>query len=87
VAERTGQQWARQLVRGIPQSKINAVNKVLGRHFVTKYGTKKGILVVGKVVPFGIGAVIGGTANGLFSQGIITAADRAFGAASRSWED
>jgi hypothetical protein len=87
VAERTGQHWAGQIVRGIPQSKINAINKVLGRHFVTKYGAKKGVVVLGKVVPFGIGAVIGGTANGLFSQGIIKAADRAFGAPSRSWED
>jgi len=69
VAERTGQHWARQLVRGIPMAKIDAVNKVLGRHFVTKYGTKQGILVLGKVLPFGIGAVIGGTANALFSQG------------------
>ena len=32
VAERTGQHWARQVVRGIPMAKINAVNKVLGRH-------------------------------------------------------
>ena len=41
VAERTGQHWARQLVRGIPKSKILAVNKVLGRNFVTKYGTSR----------------------------------------------
>jgi hypothetical protein len=85
VAERTGQHWARQLVRSIPRTKVDAVNKVLGRHFVTKYGTKQGIVVLGKVVPFGIGAVIGGTANGLFSHGIVTASNRAFGAASQSW--
>ena len=60
VAERTGQHWARQLARGIPNSKILAINKVLGRNFVTKYGTKQGILVLGRVLPFGIGAVIGG---------------------------
>lgn len=30
-------------------------------------------------IPFGIGAVIGGTANALFSQAIITASNRAFG--------
>lgn len=87
VAERTGQHWARQLVRGIPMTKIDAVNKVLGRHFVTKYGSKRGILVLGKVVPFGIGAVIGGTANAIFSQGIITASSRAFGPPSHYWED
>ena len=87
VAERTGQHWARQLVRAIPPSKILAVNKVLGKNFVTKYGTKQGILVLGKVIPFGIGAVIGGTANAIFSQGIITAANRAFGAhPPQSWE-
>lgn len=86
VAERTGQHWARQLVRAIPKSKVLAVNKVLGRNFVTKYGTKQGILVLGKVIPFGIGAVIGGTANAVFSQGVITASNRAFGAPSHSWD-
>ncbi|MGH9185339.1 MAG: hypothetical protein ACRD0U_05945 [Acidimicrobiales bacterium] len=86
VAERTGRHWARQLVRTIPMTKINAVNKVLGRHFVTKYGTKSGIIVLGKVVPFGIGALIGGTANGIFSQGTITAANRAFGPPPEAWE-
>jgi hypothetical protein len=85
VAQRTGQHWARHLVDAIPMAKINAVNKVLGRHFVTKYGTKQGIVVLGKVVPFGIGAVIGGAANGIFSQGIITASNRAFGPAGESW--
>ncbi len=58
VGEPTGQHWARQLVRGIPNSKILAVNKVLGKNFVTKYGTKQGILVLGRVIPFGIGAVM-----------------------------
>jgi hypothetical protein len=87
VVERTGQHWARQLVRGIPRSKILPINKVLGRNFVTKYGTKQGIVVLGRVVPMGIGAVIGGTANAIFSQGIITASNRAFGPPSQSWEN
>lgn len=87
VAERTGQHWARHVVNGIPQANINAVNKVLGRYFVTKYGTKKGIVVLGRVVPFGIGALIGGAANGFFSQGIIVASTRAFGAPLQSWEN
>jgi hypothetical protein len=86
VAERTGQHWARHVVKGIPQANINAVNKVLGRYFVTKYGTKKGIIVLGRIVPFGIGALIGGTANGFFSHGIIVASTRAFGAPSQVWE-
>lgn len=87
VAGRTGKHWAKQIVKNIPPEKILAVNKVLGRHFVTKYGTKQGIVVLGRVIPFGIGAVIGGTANAVFSQGIIKAADRAFGDAPATWDE
>jgi len=86
VAGRTGQHWARQLVKSIPQAKVKAVNRVLGRHFVTKYGTKQGIVVLGRVIPFGIGAAIGGAANAAFSQGIIKASDRAFSRAPVAWE-
>jgi hypothetical protein len=86
VAERTGKHWAKQLVKNIPAEKVLAVNKVLGRNFVTKYGTKQGIVVLGRVAPFGIGAAIGGTANAIFSHGIIKAADLAFGDVPKSWE-
>lgn len=87
VADRTGKHWARQIVRGLPQARIKAVNKVLGHHFVTKYGTRQGIVVLGRVIPFGIGAAIGGTANAVLSQGIIKAADVAFGAPPARWDE
>ena len=85
VAERTGQHWARQFVQRIPMSQINAINRVLGRNFVTKYGTRQGIIVLGRVVPFGIGAVIGGTANAAMSTMIIRSARRAFGPPPVHW--
>lgn len=86
VAERTGQHWARALVKSIPQSRILAVNRVLGKNFVTKYGTKQCIVVLGRVIPFGIGMVIGGVANGALGQGIIAASNRAFGAPPAEWD-
>lgn len=85
VRERTGQHWARQLVKSIPATKLTAINKVLGRHFIVKYGTKQGIVVLGRVVPFGIGAAIGGVSNAVFSQGIIKAGNVAFGPAPEMW--
>jgi hypothetical protein len=85
VAERTGKHWARAVIRTIPRESIVKVNKVLGRNFVTKYGTKQGVIVLGKVVPFGIGALIGGTMNGLVSHGIIRSSDRAFGPVPTFW--
>ena len=87
VAERTGQHWARQLVQRIPMAKISAVNKVLGKNFVTKYGTRQGIVVLSRTIPFGVGAIIGGGANAAIASGVIKSARRAFGPAPRIWPE
>ncbi|WP_327640685.1 hypothetical protein OHB24_20535 [Kribbella sp. NBC_00482] len=85
VAERTGQHWGRQVVAKVPVETLRQINKVLGKHFVTKYGTKQGIIVLGRVAPFGIGAVIGGGANAALAALAVRAGRRAFGPAPESW--
>ncbi|OPC82395.1 hypothetical protein B4N89_16910 [Embleya scabrispora] len=79
VAERTGQHWGRQVVAKVPVETLRQINRILGRNFVTKYGTKQGIIVLGRVAPFGIGAVIGGGANAAMAALNVRAARRAFG--------
>lgn len=85
IAERTGQHWARQFVAKVPVETLRQINKVLGKNFVTKYGTTQGIIVLGRVAPFGIGAVIGGGANAALAALAVRAARRAFGRAPESW--
>ncbi|MDX5568192.1 hypothetical protein PYK79_39600 [Streptomyces sp. ID05-04B] len=87
VAERTGQHWGRQVVAKVPVETLRQINKVLGRNFVTKYGTKQGIIVLGRVAPFGIGAVIGGGANAAMATLAVRAGRRAFGPPPTSWDD
>ncbi len=87
VAERSGKHWARQLVHRIPTSQIRAINKILGRNFVTKYGSRQGVVVLGRIVPFGIGAVIGGSANAAMAKGVVRSARRAFGPPPAVWPD
>ncbi len=82
VAERTGQHWAKQIVAKVPASKLLQINKVLGKNFITKYGTKQGIIVLGTVVPFGIG----GGANLVLAETAIRASRRAFGPPPESWD-
>ncbi|MBV7248103.1 hypothetical protein [Streptomyces sp. MW-W600-10] len=86
VAERTGQHWGRQVVAKVPVETLRQINKILGRNFVTKYGTRQGIIVLGRVAPFGIGAVIGGGANAAIGALAVRAARRAFGPAPASWD-
>lgn len=76
LAEHTGQHWARQLISKVPAATLRQINVVLGKNLITKYGTKQGIIVLGRVVPLGIDAVIGGGANATVAA---LAARRAFG--------
>ncbi|GAA3775292.1 hypothetical protein GCM10022379_48150 [Micromonospora maritima] len=85
VAERTGQHWGRQIVAKVPSETLKQINKVLGKHFVTKYGTKQGIIVLGRVAPFGIGALIGGGANAALATLAVRAGRRAFGPPPPTW--
>ena len=85
MAGRTGPHWAKKIINVIPVSGLKQINRVLGRNFVTKYGTKQGILILGKTMPFGIGAIIGGAGNAAFAQFTIRSAGRAFGPPPGEW--
>lgn len=87
TAGRTGKYWGKLLTDKIPMATITKINKVLGRWFITKYGTKQGIIVIGRLAPFGIGAGIGGAGNALFGRTVVAGARRAFGPAEEQWHD
>ena len=46
-----------------PAKILQAINKKVGRTILTKYGTKRGGIALGKLIPFGVGAVVGGGFN------------------------
>ena len=77
--QRTSQYWGKQIVSGIPMSTVKQVNKVLGPRFVTKYGTKTGVVVLSKQVPFGVGAGLGAGANHLVARSIIKQSRKVLG--------
>lgn len=85
MAGKTGPYWAKSFVKAVPMAKINAVNKVLGPRFITKYGTKQGTLVLARDLPFGIGAAIGAGGNAALGRMTVSGARRAFGPAPPEW--
>lgn len=62
----------------LPTTALRAVNAALGRTVITKYGTKRGVVAVGRALPAGVGAAIGGTANYLMVRGLARQSDRFF---------
>ncbi len=85
IAGRTGTHWARMLVKGVDPATLTAINKVLGRNFVTKYGAKEGILVLGRELPFFLGAGIGAVGNAGSGYLSVRAARRVFGPPQADW--
>ncbi|MFF4960977.1 hypothetical protein ACFY2Z_28725 [Streptomyces sp. NPDC001222] len=83
---RTGPYWARRIVSAIPMSAINKANKVLGPRFITKYGTKQGVLVLSKQVPLGVGAALGAGGNHVSGRLTIKSARSIFGEPPSSWD-
>lgn len=73
IAERTGGTLGKKVAKSTPRATIQQINKVLGRNFVTRFGSRQGIVVLGKIAPFGIGAAIGAGLNYALAQAVIKA--------------
>lgn len=84
---KTSKYWAKLIVEKVPMKAIHKANKVLGPHFITKYGTKQGVLVLSKQAPLGIGAALGGGGNHLVGRLTIKSARKIFGPPPTSWPD
>jgi hypothetical protein len=83
AAARTGPHLGKIVTNAVPLSTIRSINRTLGADFVTKYGTKRGIVAIGKVAPFGIGLVIGASGNLLMARSVITSTTVMFDAADK----
>jgi len=64
---------------------MSQVNAKLMKFFVKKYSVKRGAPVFGKLMPVGIGALIGGIGNRMMGKRIIDNARTAFGPAPVRW--
>jgi hypothetical protein len=52
-----------QFNRRVPGAVFQRINRRVGTTILTKYGTKRGGIAVGRLVPFGVGAAVGGGFN------------------------
>nr|WP_206038137.1 hypothetical protein [Rhodococcus sp. HNM0569] len=78
--------WARALDGKVPAPVLRTMNNSLVRKFATKYAARRSALVLGKLVPAGIGAAIGGAGNRAIGKSIVRNSRDAFGPAPARWE-
>jgi hypothetical protein len=73
--------WGEIVTRRMPKSMLRRLTTRIRKVFIRRFAARQGASVVLRVVPFGIGAVIGGTGNHLMGRKVIDAARDAFGPA------
>lgn len=78
-AELTSVSVARALLTRMPMATVRKVNTTMTRRFVRTQVTKQTGLAIGRIVPFGIGLVIGVAGARALGKNVIEGARRAFG--------
>ena len=79
--------WGELVTKNLPQAAMGQIADRLKKTFIKRYAVKQGTNVLGRAIPFGIGAVVGGTGNNLLGRQVIRSAREAFRAAPPEFPD
>lgn len=82
VGEQTGlgsAAWAKGLLVNMPTTTIRRVNAALTRRLVRRQAAKHGAIAFGRLLPFGVGAVIGVSGGRALGKTVVDGARKAFG--------
>lgn len=78
AAAKVGERGGSALVARLSATQIDSLNSKLAARLVAKVGTEQGLVRLGKLLPFGIGAGVGATGNVLIVRSISKTAQRFF---------
>ncbi|MGM7699461.1 hypothetical protein [Microbacterium sp. A84] len=73
--------WGELVTKSLPRAAVGPVVDQLKTVFVRHFAAAGGASFLGKALPFGIGAAVGGAGNHLLGRRVLTTSRRAFGAA------
>ncbi|MFT4051609.1 MAG: hypothetical protein QM677_05075 [Microbacterium sp.] len=71
--------WGELVTKSLPRAAIGPLLDRLKTSFVHQFAAKGSASVIGKALPFGIGAAVGGAGNHLLGRRVVVGSRRAFG--------
>ena len=74
-----GQAWGNVIGTSMPAGMMGTIMDSMRRRFLKKFLAKQGTALLGRAVPFGIGAVVGGAGNHMMGRRVIESTRVAFG--------
>ena len=72
--------WGELVTKSLPRAAVGPMVDRLKSMFLKQFAAKGGASFLGKAMPFGVGAVIGGTGNHILGRRVLTTSHHAFGA-------
>jgi hypothetical protein len=69
----------------LPLPALSQLNTRLLRYFVKRFALKRSTVALGKMLPMGLGAVVGGVGNRVMGKKIVTNSRTAFGPPPKRW--
>jgi hypothetical protein len=82
---RTNGGWLAEGMASLPMSTLARLNTRMLKYAVKRYAMRRGALMVGKMLPVGVGAAIGGAGNRIVGKKIVRNARDAFGVPPVRW--
>lgn len=73
--------WGELVTKSLPRAAMGPLVDRLKSAFIRQFASRGGASFIGKALPFGVGAVIGGAGNHVLGRRVLNSARRAFGAA------
>ncbi|MBC7518597.1 MAG: hypothetical protein H7248_06885 [Microbacteriaceae bacterium] len=73
--------WGELVTKNLPKAAMGKISDRMKHAFVRRFAAAQGATVLGRAIPFGVGAVVGATGNHLLGRRVITSSRQAFGAA------
>jgi hypothetical protein len=72
--------WGELITKSLPRAAVGPLVDRLKTTFIRQFAARGGASWIGKALPFGIGAAIGGAGNNILGRRVLTGSRRAFGA-------
>ncbi|WP_395638757.1 hypothetical protein [Pseudolysinimonas sp.] len=79
--------WGELVTKSLPSAAFASVADRVQKMFVRKFAVSQGSSVVGRMIPFGIGAVVGGGGNHLLGRRVVNSSRTAFGPAPAAFPE
>jgi hypothetical protein len=70
--------WGELVTKSLPKASVGAIADQVKKSFLKRFAVTQGTSALGRAIPFGIGAVVGGTGNHLLGRQIINGTRTAF---------